>query len=195
MSSVAPYPHKRGQLVSVHSRQWIVNGECLNTFSPSILSQIFDPFDKLNAFFGSMRSGATFTADVKNIRSCFRFAIENEDDLPRRFTFKEATSELRTVRVVANEAAQTEGFIIPQNMQVPEASVIRSLFKADGDRDATSREDLGMWSDSKGKRLESRAVAVEARKVADRVIAIVQPVEPLRPKPQRLKVNRLFSEQ
>ena len=87
------------------------------------------------------------------------------------------------MRVVANEAAQGEKFVIPQNMRVPESSVIRSLFEADGERDAAKREDLGMWSDSKGKRLEGRAVAVEARKVADRVIAIVQPVEPVRLRP------------
>jgi hypothetical protein len=79
-------------------------------------------------------------------------------------------------------------------MRVPQASVIRSLFEADGERDASSREDLGGWSDSKGKRLEGRAVAVEARKVADRVIAIVQPVEPVRPKSERPKVKTLFEE-
>jgi hypothetical protein len=79
-------------------------------------------------------------------------------------------------------------------MRVPGSSVIRSLFEADGERDATSREDLAMWSESKGKRLEGRAVAVEARKVADRVLAIVQPVEPVRPKPQRPKVKTLFEE-
>jgi len=39
------------------------------------------------------------------------------------------------------------------------------------------------WCESKGKKLEGRAVTVEARKVADRVIAIVQqPVEPVLPK-------------
>jgi hypothetical protein len=45
-----------------------------------------------------------------------------------------------------------------------------------------------------GKKLEQRAMAVEARKVADRVIAIVQPVEPVRPKPQRPQVKGLFEE-
>ncbi len=119
---------------------------------------------------------------------------EIEDDSPRLFAFEEPPPELRAVRVVANEAAQGEKFVIPQNMRVPEASVIRSLFEADGERDAASREDLGDWSDSKGKRLEGRAVAVEARRVADRVIAIVQPVEPVRTKPQRPKVKSLFEE-
>jgi hypothetical protein len=37
-------------------------------------------------------------------------------------------------------------------------------------------------------------VAAEARKVADPVIAIVQPVEPVRPKPQRPKVKTFFEE-
>ncbi len=72
--------------------------------------------------------------------------------------------------------------------------MIRSLFEADGERDAASREDLGTWSDSKGKRLEGRAVAVEARKVADRVIAIVQPVEPVRPKAAATEGEGLFEE-
>lgn len=120
--------------------------------------------------------------------------VEIEDDSPRLFAYEEPPPELRAVRTVANEAAQAEKFVIPQNMQVPAASVIRSLFEADGERDASGREDLGTWSDSKGKRLDGRAVAVEARKVADRVIAIVQPVEPVRPKSQRPKVKGLFEE-
>ena len=95
---------------------------------------------------------------------------------------------------MANEAAQAEKFVIPQNMRVPESSVIRSLFEADGEREASSREDLGIWSDSKGKKLDGRVVAVEARRVFDRVIAIVQPVEPVRPKPQRPKVKSLFED-
>jgi hypothetical protein len=117
-----------------------------------------------------------------------------EDDSPRLFAFEEPPPELRAVRVVANEAAQGEKFVIPQNMRVPASSVIRSLFQADSEREASDREDLGMWSDSKGRRLEGRAVAVEARKVADRVIAIIQPVEPVRPKPQRPKAKGLFEE-
>jgi hypothetical protein len=42
--------------------------------------------------------------------------------------------------------------------------------------------------------LEGRAVAVEARKMANRVIAILQPVEPVRSKRQRPKVKTLFVE-
>jgi hypothetical protein len=119
---------------------------------------------------------------------------EIEDDSPRLFAFEEPPPELRAVSAVANEAAHAEKFVIPQNMRVPESSAIWSLFEADGEREATSREDLGIWSDSKGKKLEGRAVAVEARKLGDRVIAIVQPVEPVRPKPRRPKAKGLFEE-
>lgn len=119
---------------------------------------------------------------------------EIEADSPRLFAFEEPPPELRVETVYANDAARGERFLIPKNMRVPEASVIRSLFDADGEREATSSEDLGIWSDSKGKKLDGRAVAFEARKVFDRVIAIVQPVEPVRPKPQRPKVKGLFEQ-
>lgn len=119
---------------------------------------------------------------------------EIEDDSPRLFAFEEPPPELRAVRAVANDVAQAERFLIPQNMRVPGSSMIRSLFEADGERDAASREDLGDWSDSKGKRLKGRAVAVEARKVANRVIAIVQPVEPVRPRSAHTGGASLFAE-
>lgn len=107
-----------------------------------------------------------------------------EDESPRLFPVEGPPAQLRAVRVVANPAAQAEQFAIHQNMRVPAASVIRSLSEADDEREATAREDLAMW-ESQGRRLERRAVAVDARKAGDRVIAVVQPVEPVRQKDQR----------
>ena len=66
-------------------------------------------------------------------------------------------------------------------MRVPAASVIRRLFDADHQACGDALEDLSQW-ESRGKTFEQRAVAVEGRKLADRVIAIVQPVEPVRRK-------------
>ena len=88
--------------------------------------------------------------------------------------------ELRAVKVIPNKAAQQEGFTIPTNMRVPAASVIRRLFDAD-QTDGDSLEDLNQW-ESRGKTLEQRAVTVEGRKLADRVVAIVQPVGERTPK-------------
>ena len=92
--------------------------------------------------------------------------------------------ELRAVKVIPNNAAKQEGFTIPTNMQVPADSVIHRLFDAEPQTDGDGNEDLSQW-ESKGKPLEGRAVVLEARKVPDRVIAIVQPVEALRGKRQQ----------
>jgi hypothetical protein len=99
--------------------------------------------------------------------------------------------ELRAVKVIPNEAAQQDGFMIPTNMRVPAASVIRRRFMDEAADDGACNEDLCWW-ESQGKKQPGRAVAVEARRVADRVIAIVQPVEPVRQKAQGPKGAGLF---
>lgn len=101
--------------------------------------------------------------------------------------------QLRAVTVIPNQAAQQEGFFIPTNMRVPADSVIHRMFEADPLMDANGEEDLSQW-ESQGKRLESRAVVVEARKVPDRVLAIVQPVEEKRGKGLPRQSSPLFSE-
>jgi hypothetical protein len=98
-----------------------------------------------------------------------------------------------TVTSPPNEAAQQDRFTIPTNMRVPEASVIHRLFVDEGAGDGSGREDLSWW-ESQGKKQEGRVVAVEARRVADRVIAVVQPVEPVRQLPQGPKEKGLFEE-
>jgi hypothetical protein len=101
--------------------------------------------------------------------------------------------QLRAVKVVGNQAAYCERFVIPTNMRVPQASLIHQLFTDETEGDAGGQEDLCWW-ESQGKPLDGRAVAVEGRRVADRVIAIVQPVEPVRPKPKRPEPRSLFGE-
>jgi hypothetical protein len=112
---------------------------------------------------------------------------------PSMFADDTLPGELRAVRVIPNEAAQQDKFVIPTNMRVPEASVIHRLFVDETASDGACNEDLCWW-ESQGKKQPRRAVVVEARKVADRVIAIVQPVEPVRPQPQGPKVKGLFEE-
>ncbi len=113
---------------------------------------------------------------------CLEAMLAHKKDVKRRlqtpsmFGDDPSHGELRAVKVILNEAAQLEGFTIPTNMRVPAASVIHRLFNADPLTTGDGREDMSLW-ESEGKRLERRAVAVEGRKVADRVIAIVQPIE------------------
>jgi len=84
--------------------------------------------------------------------------------------------QLRAVQVIQNRAAKQEGFTIPANMRVPAASVIHRLFDAELMTDGDGKECLSYW-ESQGKPLGRRGVVVEARKVPDRVIAIIQPME------------------
>ena len=89
--------------------------------------------------------------------------------------------ELRAVRVIPNHVAQRESFTIPTNMRVPADSVIHRRFYADPRSECDGREDLSQW-ESRGRPLEPRAVIVEARKVSNLVVAIVQPLEASRGK-------------
>lgn len=117
-----------------------------------------------------------------------------EDDSPGLFGKEEPPEgQLRAVTVVANDAAHGEKFVIPTNMRVPEASVIRRLFVDETAGDGSCKEDLCWW-ESQGKKQPGRSVVVEARRVADRVIAIVQPVEPVREKARRPEAKSLFAE-
>lgn len=111
--------------------------------------------------------------------------------MPRLFDDDPPPGELRAVKVIPNKAAQQERFTIPTNMRVPADSVIHRLFDADPLTDGEGLEDLSQW-ESKGRSLECCTVVVEARKVPDRVIAIVQPVEAKKTK--RDERARLFTE-
>src|SRR5262249_42357556 len=84
--------------------------------------------------------------------------------------------ELRAVKVIPNKEAQQEGFTIPTNMRVPVGSVVPQLFEAERLTDDDGQECVNQW-ELQSKTLPRRAVVVEGRKVADPVIAIVQPVE------------------
>jgi hypothetical protein len=95
---------------------------------------------------------------------------------PSMFGDEPPPGELRAVKVIPNKAAQQERFTIPTNMRVPSDSVIHRLFDAEPLTDGGGQENLNQW-ETQGRPLEGRAVVVEARKVPDRVIAIMQPVE------------------
>lgn len=100
-----------------------------------------------------------------------------EDTSPRLFGAEPSPpGELRAVKVNPNKAAQQQRFSIPANMRVPAGSVIDRMFGAEPLVEGSGTENLSVW-ESRGKALENRAVVVEARKVPERVIAIVQPVE------------------
>ena len=77
-----------------------------------------------------------------------------EDDSPSLFGNEEPPDgQLRAVKVVANEAAQAEKFVIPQNMRVPESSVIRSLFEDETATETPPAEKT--WASGRTRRARS----------------------------------------
>jgi hypothetical protein len=122
----------------------------------------------------------------------YKKEVKRRLETPSLFGDEPEPGELRAVKVIPNKAAQQERFTIPTNMRVPVNSVIHRQFEAITQTDSDGQENLSHW-ESKGKPLEGRAVIVEARKVSDRVIAIVQPVEAVRVK-KRQESKSMFSE-
>ena len=91
------------------------------------------------------------------------------DDLP--------VAKLRVGLAVSNRAASNEGFRIMPNMRVPEGAVIHKLHSDASAAEASGSENLGAWAFSDGSSLPDCQVWVDARKVGERIIAIVQPVD------------------
>jgi hypothetical protein len=85
-------------------------------------------------------------------------------------------AKLRAVQVVPNAAAQKANLFIAPKMRIPETSVIHRLFLDECGIETSGQENLHTWEHSGGKRLVNQEVWVEAKKVKERVIAILQPI-------------------
>jgi hypothetical protein len=100
-----------------------------------------------------------------------QLATRREHQRQAGFDFYAPSSlALRAVKVTANEAARRYQVLIPQNMRVPERSIIAEVFHGAGA--GSAREDLSWW-ESRGKSLRPHAVVVEARRRYDSVEALV----------------------
>ena len=84
-------------------------------------------------------------------------------------------AKLRVGLAVPNPAAIDRDFRVMPNMRVPEGSVIHKLHSDSTGDQASGKENLESWEFSDGNSLPDCEVWVDARKAAERVIAIVQP--------------------
>jgi hypothetical protein len=84
-------------------------------------------------------------------------------------------ARLRVLTTVANDATRSISLRIHQNMRVPAGSVISSVFLDANLLGAAGIENLAGWTTSDGDALPNLDVAVEARKVADQVFALITP--------------------
>jgi hypothetical protein len=84
-------------------------------------------------------------------------------------------AELRAVMVVPNDEANRQGLFIAPNMRIPECSLIHRICSDASEDGRMAVENLGDWEHSGGQRLADQVVRIEARRMKDRVIALVQP--------------------
>lgn len=90
--------------------------------------------------------------------------------------------KMRAVVSAPNGAARSMGLDVHRNMSVPENSLIARLFCASESETALvtladqAIENLGTWTHSDGSTLADMETRVEARRIGDRVVALVTPV-------------------
>jgi hypothetical protein len=86
--------------------------------------------------------------------------------------------KLRALVAVSNGAAKAVGLRIDRNMAVPSRSVIAVCFNEDHDpsEDVVGIEKLETWRHTNGDPVGYGPVRVEARRVGERAVAILQPV-------------------
>lgn len=88
-------------------------------------------------------------------------------------------AKLRAVRVAPNAAARKSGFFIPQNLRIPEESIIYQHhvdtegFESSGGVDG--REGLEIWQ-SHGKSVGYGEIHVEVRRVLGTMLALIRPI-------------------
>ncbi|MCK4624773.1 MAG: hypothetical protein KAV00_05640 [Phycisphaerae bacterium] len=93
------------------------------------------------------------------------------------FPMDKPTAKLRALVAVRNESAKSSGLRIDPNMQVPEDSVIASHYSttqgSENPVDTGGTENLTLWRHSDGTPVGAADVRIEARRLGDRVVAIV----------------------
>jgi hypothetical protein len=93
-----------------------------------------------------------------------------------RFDFIDGPqTALRAVHVTPNDLARDRGFLIYENMRVPEMSVINRVFKEESAHHE-AEEDLSWWESSRGGHLNPCRVRVQAKWYLDGVDALIIPL-------------------
>jgi hypothetical protein len=86
---------------------------------------------------------------------------------------KDSRDSLRAVHVTVNEAARQDGFLVFENMRVPESSIIYRVFR--GLPYGEAIENLSSWEASNGSRLGDRLVEIKAKQGWESVDALIIP--------------------
>lgn len=90
------------------------------------------------------------------------------------FEVEQPVAKLRILTVVPNGKAKKEKMYVTKKMRVPASSIVQQAYLGDSEQGVSGYENLSSWEHSSGTCLADVDVYIEARRVADRVIAIIQ---------------------
>ncbi len=103
--------------------------------------------------------------------------VKLDESQLKLFAVDEPEAKLRVVRVTANDQAKLRRLRFDRNMEIPGESIISRLFRGagqdGGSGEAAGVESLAIWQHSNGTSLGTTKVIVEARRLKDRVYALV----------------------
>lgn len=84
---------------------------------------------------------------------------------------------LRVFRSMSNDGARKMGLQVHKNWRVPSQSVIAKIFNSEIETEGEAIENLGSWKSSDGSSLKYVNVSIQARKIQNRVFAIISLAE------------------
>ena len=84
---------------------------------------------------------------------------------------------LRVLRSMSNIPARKTGLLVHKNWRVPGYSIIAKVFNSELETNGEAVENLGSWKSSDGSSLKYVNVVIQARKIQDRVFAIISLAE------------------
>ena len=94
----------------------------------------------------------------------------------RMFDFEQPQKKLRVQMALPNDAASEMNLTARWNMRVPECSVVFAAFQNEPAADVSGEENLNAWTFSSGGSLMDCRVYVQARRIEQSVMAIIQPI-------------------
>jgi hypothetical protein len=93
----------------------------------------------------------------------------------RMFDYEPPQKKLRVQLTLPNDAAAEMSLTARWNMRVPESSIVFAAFQNEQGADASGEENLKTWTFSSGGGLMECDVFIQARRIEQSVMAIIQP--------------------
>ncbi|MBI2480914.1 MAG: hypothetical protein HYV60_20470 [Planctomycetia bacterium] len=152
----------------------VSEGDLLTFDIVDAVRQAFCPYASFQSTLYACHRQLTMPLLYLEARLAFSEGERRSRNQKRMFAFDEPEEKLRVRLSVPNQSAAKMGLTARWNMRVPDSSIIYTAFQEEL-TDATGEENLKTWTFSKGGYLMDCEVYIQARRVDQVIMAIVQP--------------------